>query len=131
LLDAPRRGSLVGYTTAAVLVQSGLLGMGPNNLVAKETERRELIEASCRQAIARMAECRIAAESLIASHAREYEGTLIPALNALEANVVEGNAASAIEALAAINASIGDVFPLRDFRDFDRFMQDPGKTLVL
>ncbi len=57
-------GSLVGYTTAAALVQAGLLGMGPNNLVARERECRQEIERSCRIATDRMAECKMATESI-------------------------------------------------------------------
>lgn len=124
-------GSLVGYTTAAILVQSGLLGMGPSNEVSAARRRREEIEELCRASIAKMAECRIAVESLIAADAKRYQDALLPALDSLERELITGNATTTINSLAAINEALGCVAPFQDFTAFDEFMNDPATRLKL
>jgi hypothetical protein len=124
-------GALVGYTMSAVLIQSGLLGAGPANEVAQIKERREEIERICAATIETMAECRIEIEELVAEEARVFEGTLLPALDQLEMELVSGTAAGAIESLSQINMAFGSQIPFRNFEDFDEFMLDPDTKLVL
>ncbi len=124
-------GSTVGYVTASILVQSGLLGVGPSNKVAAEKKRREEIESITAASIERMAECRIEIERLISEDAWQFEQVLMPALDNLEGQLVAGTAESAIIALAGINAALGLCVGFRDFTAFDEFMRDPDSTLIL
>lgn len=95
-------GSVVGYVTAAVLVQSGLLGIGPRNVVAQERARREEIEQSCRQAVLRMSEYRAAIEEIGAEHAGIFQCELVPRLDRFEAALF-GSDANAAESDAFIS----------------------------
>ncbi len=124
-------GSVVGYVTAAVLVQSGLLGIGPRNVVAQERARREEIEHSCRQAVLRMSEYRSAIEEIAADGSRAFQAELVPRLDRFEAALFGSDAGAAFEAVAEINLALGRALPFRDIAEFDAFMSDPDSKLVL
>lgn len=122
-------GSLVGYTTASVLLQAGMLGIGASDSV--EAARRTQVERSCQVAIARMAECRIAIEELTADQDLRYREAIVPALDKFELELIIGDGQSAIDALAQINLTLGQQLPFADFPEFDSFMLDPLTTLQL
>lgn len=124
-------GCIVGYVTAAVLVQSGLLGVGPRNIVAQEAARRSEVEGMCRQAVQRMGEYRALAESVMRDHAAEYQAQLLPALDRFELALFGSDPDVAIEQLALLNGTLGEALPFRDIAEFDDFMEDPDAKLLL
>ena len=71
-------GSLVGYTTSAVLVQSGILGVGKKNIVYIAKKRREYVEAQCLKSIELMGMYRSMFEYIGTMYANQYIEKILP-----------------------------------------------------
>jgi hypothetical protein len=117
-------GSLVGYVTASMLVESGLLGVGPANVVAEAQSRREEVEAHSLLAIAQMDVCRADLEVLLDASDQRMAQQIIPALDAFECALAAHEIADATEALGALVATFRGALPFRTLEEFDAFMDD-------
>lgn len=124
-------GSVVGYTASAILLQSGILGVGPSSIVAQARKRREEIEAMCFEVIKRMELERAQIEAVAAAHALEFEKKVLPALDIFESSMVLFQPMAAMNALADLNEGFGCQLPFRSLTEFDEFMLDQEKSLEL
>lgn len=124
-------GSLVGYSASAIMLQSGILGIGANNIVAVATRRREEIEAECFAAIERMAFYQAAADQITSEYQLQYRDQLLPSLVDFETGLMDWNPNAAIIALSRLNLALGKSLPWGSFEEFDAFMEDPDTVLKI
>lgn len=124
-------GSLVGYTTSALLVQSGILGVGRKNIVYIARKRREYIEEQCLEAVRLMEQYKNSFEQISIQYAKQYTNHILPALTLVNESFNSGNPIMAINGLAYLNECFSKELPFRRFEDFDDFMLDKNSILHL
>jgi len=71
-------GAISGYVAAAVLVESGVLGLGSNNIVTIAEERQAAIERECAAAILEMRRCQQELQQLEDSYGEGFRQTFNP-----------------------------------------------------
>ena len=124
-------GATVGYITSAALVESGILGVGPSNIVAIESRRRAEVERSCRAACARLEAYEREITQIIASDQAFRESTIVPALTSFDQAVASEDFDHATAALGSLNLALGRTLPFRTLDEFDEFMLDDDSALYL
>lgn len=124
-------GAITGYVAAAVLVESGVLGVGVNNIVAVAEERQRLVERECAVAIMQMRRCQQELEELEADYRQGFRETFEPLLEQIKTHQQAGSYGDSLVRLVRMGDALGHSLPWRSLADFDVFMQDDGLELAL
>ena len=124
-------GAISGYVAAAVLVESGVLGLGSNNIVTIAEERQAAIERECAAAILEMRRCQQELQQLEESYGEGFRQTFNPLLEELRQYQQAGLHRNSLERLVGIGDALGHALPWRGFEEFDAFMLDKEMELVL
>ena len=124
-------GSLVGYTTSALLVQSGILGVGQKSIVHMAKKRREYIESQCFQAIELMHHYKAIFAYIGERYEYQYINEVLPSLALIESAISTWDAEKAIAGLAYLNQSFAKKMKFRSFSEFDDFMINKNNKLIL
>ena len=124
-------GAISGYVAAAVLVESGVLGLGSNNIVAIAEERQAAIELECAAAILEMRRCQQELQELEESYGEGFFQTFSPLLDELEQHQQAGLHRNSLDRLVRIGDALGHALPWRSFEEFDAFMLNDEIELVL
>ncbi len=124
-------GSIVGYTTASMLVQAGVLGVGPKNLVEVSRKRREYIEKECMRAIELMSFYKIQFEAISQYFDEEYSKIFIPQIINIEHALHCYSPNEIINCIALLNESFSNKLQFRTFIEFDDFMRNPNSKLII
>ena len=124
-------GAISGYVAAAVLVESGVLGLGSNNIVAIAEERQEVIERECAAAILELRSCQEELEQLEQAYGDGFRETFSPLLDELKEHQQAGLHRNSLERLISIGNSLGRALPWQSMEEFDAFMLDDELELVL
>jgi len=124
-------GAISGYVAAAVLVESGVLGLGSNNIVAIAEERQAAIEQECAAAILEMRRCQQELQELEASFGEGFVQTFSPLLAELKQHQQDGLHGNSLDRLVRIGDALGHALPWRSIEEFDSFMLNNATELVL
>ena len=124
-------GAISGYVAAAVLVESGVLGLGSNNIVAIAEERQATIERECAAAILEMRRCQQELQQLEESYGQGFSQTFSPLLDELRQHQQAGLHRNSLDRLVRIGDALGHALPWRSFEEFDAFMLNEELELVL
>lgn len=124
-------GAVSGYVAAAVLVESGVLGLGSNNIVAIAEERQAAIERECAAAILEMRRCQQELQQLEESYGEGFRQTFNPLLDELRQHQQAGLHRNSLDRLVRIGEALGHALPWRSFEEFDAFMLNDELELVL
>ncbi len=124
-------GAVSGYVAAAVLVESGVLGLGSSNIVDIAEERQSAIERECAAAILEMACCQNELQQLQERYGHEFQEVFTPLLDELRRHQSAGLHRNSLDRLVGIGHALGVALPWKDIGDFDNFMTDEKKELVL
>lgn len=124
-------GAISGYVAAAVLLESGVLGLGSNNIVDIAQERQAAIERECVAAILEMRRCQQELQQLEESYGEGFRQTFRPLLDELRQHQQAGLHRNSLDRLVRIGDALGHSLPWRSFEEFDAFMQDNTIELVL
>lgn len=124
-------GSLVGYTTSALLVQSGILGVGKKNIVFVARKKRQYIEEQCLKAVELMGIYRSMFEHIGSVYANQYTEKILPSLSIIDDALIRGDAELAISGLAFLNENFSKKLQFRTFAEFNDFMLDKKTVLTL
>lgn len=124
-------GSLAGYAAAAILVQSGVLGIGANNIVKIAEDRRRTVEAETYRAIVRMDALRREIQDLSAAYNIQFTETILPCLDRLDQQLARWEPEAIVGSLGALNTAIGTALPWRSFAEFEDFMLDDNAVFEL
>lgn len=124
-------GAISGYVAAAVLVESGVLGLGSNNIVAIAEKRQSVIERECAAAILEMRRCQQELQQLEESYGEGFRQTFRPLLDELRDHQQAGLYRNSLERLVRIGDALGHALPWRSFEEFDAFMRNDELVLVL
>ena len=124
-------GAISGYVAAAVLVESGVLGLGSNNIMAIAEERQAAIERECAAAILEMRRCQQELQQLEESYGQGFRQTFSPLLDELKEHQQAGLHRNSLERLVSLGEALGHALPWRSFEEFDAFMLNDELELVL
>jgi hypothetical protein len=124
-------GAITGYVAAAVLVESGVLGVGVNNIVAVAEERRRVVERECAAAILQMRRCQQELNALEDEYRQGFRQTFAPLLEQIQAHQQAGRYDGSFSRLVLMGDALGRSLPWRTLEEFDDFMQDDSLELVL
>ena len=124
-------GSIVGYTASAVLLQAGILGAGPSNMVENAKKRRKEIEAMCFETVKRMELERAEIMATSKQYDLDYNQRILPAMDIFESALALSHPMAAMNALADLNEAFGSSLPFRNLKEFDEWMEDPDTVLQL
>jgi hypothetical protein len=124
-------GAISGYVAAAVLVESGVLGLGSNNIVAVAEERQAAIERECAAAILEMQLCQQELLDLEEAYGEGFRNTFSSLLDELKQHQQNGLHRNSFERLVRIGETLGHALPWSSFEEFDAFMLDDELELVL
>ena len=124
-------GAISGYVAAAVLVESGVLGLGCNNIVAIAEERQATIERECAAAILEMRRCQQELQQLEESYGQGFRQTFEPLLDELRRDQQTGLYRNSLERLVCIADALDHALPWSSFEEFDGFMLNDEQDLVL
>lgn len=124
-------GAITGYVAAAVLVESGVLGVGVNNIVAVAEERRRVVERECAAAILQMRRCQQELEALEDDYRQGFRQTFAPLLEQIQAHQQAGRYDGSLSRLVNMGDALGRSLPWRTLEEFDAFMHDSSLELVL
>jgi hypothetical protein len=124
-------GAISGYVAAAVLVESGVLGLGSNNIVAIAEERQATIERECAAAILEMRRCQQELQQLEESYGKGFSQTFSPLLDELRQHQQAGLHRNSLDRLVRIGDALGHALPWRSVEEFDVFMLNDELELVL
>lgn len=124
-------GAITGYVAAAVLVESGVLGVGVNNIVAVAEERRRVVERECAAAILQMRHCQQELDALEDDYRQGFRQTFAPLLEQIQAHQQAGRYDGSFSRLVRMGDALGRSLPWRTLEEFDAFMQDSSLELVL
>lgn len=124
-------GSTVGYFLGHMLTQSGFLALGESDIARYARQRRETIEAICREVIPAMRQHREELETLLAVHFAERKHLLTQAFDGMEAALISWDADAFTQQLEAVNKAFGQSLPFKSFDEFDVFMKDKNSVFVL
>jgi hypothetical protein len=123
-------GAVVGYTTASVLLQAGLLGSGGHSELQAVRERQKLVEAETAQTVRRMKEL-VESIEVVAQADRRLKCNWTECLGGFEASMAVWDVDAALRSLAEVNMSFHASLPFRSFTEFDALMLDPAQQLPL
>ena len=124
-------GAVSGYVAAAVLVESGVLGLGSNNIVAIAEDRQAVIERECAAAILELRRCQQELQQLEESYGEGFRQTFRPLLDELRDHQQAGLYRNSLERLVRMGDALGHALPWRRFEEFDAFMRNDELALVL
>jgi len=124
-------GAISGYVAAAVLVESGVLGLGSNNIMTIAEERQTAIERECAAAILEMRRCQQELQQLEESYGQGFRQTFSPLLDELKEHLQAGLHRNTLERLVRLGEALGHALPWRSFEEFDAFMLNDELELVL
>lgn len=124
-------GAITGYVAAAVLVESGVLGVGANNIVAAAEARRQVVERECAAAILQMQRCQKELDALEADYREGFRQTFEPLLEQIKAHQQAAQFEGSFYRLISMGDALGYSLPWRSLAEFDHFMQDDDLELVL
>jgi hypothetical protein len=124
-------GAISGYVAAAVLVESGVLGLGSTNIVAIAEERQATIERECAAAILEMRRCQHELQQLEQAYGEGFRETFRPLLDELKTHQQAGQHRNSLKRLVCIGEALDHALPWCSFDEFDGFMQNPKQRLVL
>jgi hypothetical protein len=124
-------GAITGYVAAAVLVESGVLGIGANNIVAVAEERRQAVERECAAAILQMQRCQQELDALQADYREGFQQTFEPLLEQIKAHQQAAQFEGSFYRLISMGDALGYSLPWRSLAEFDDFMLDDDLELVL
>ena len=124
-------GAITGYVAAAVLVESGVLGVGVNNIVAVAEERRRVVERESAAAILQMRHCQQELDALEDDYRQGFRQTFAPLLEQIHAHQQAGRYDGSFSRLVRMGDALGRSLPWRTLEEFDAFMQDSSLELVL
>jgi hypothetical protein len=124
-------GAITGYVAAAVLVESGVLGIGTNNIVAVAEKRRQQVERECAEAILQLRRCQQELEALEANYRQGFRETFQPLLEQIRAHQQAGRFNDTFVRLVYMGDALGYSLPWRSLAEFDDFMIDDSRELTL
>jgi len=124
-------GAITGYVAAAVLVESGVLGVGASNIVAIAEERRQHVERECAAAILQMRRCQQEIEALEADYRQGFREIFQPLLEQIRTHQQAGDFNDSFVRLVCMGEALGHSLPWRSLAEFDDFMEDDSLELVL
>ena len=124
-------GAISGYIAAAVLVESGVLGLGSNNIVTIAEERQEVIERECAAAILELRRCQEELDQLEEAYGEGFRQTFSPFLDELKVHQQAGLYRNSLERLVCIGEALGRALPWQSMEEFDSFMHDDEMELML
>lgn len=124
-------GAITGYVAAAVLVESGVLGVGINNIVTIAEERRQHVERECAAAILQMRRCQQELESLEADYRHGFHETFQPLLEQIKIHQQAGAFNDSFARLVCMGDALGHSLPWKSLAEFDDFMEDDSLNLIL
>lgn len=124
-------GAISGYVAAAVLVESGVLGLGSNNIVTIAEDRQAAIERECAAAILEMRRCQQELKQLEESYGEGFRETFSPLIEELRQHQRAGLHRNSLERLVQIGDALNHALPWRNFEEFDAFMVNDELELVL
>jgi len=124
-------GAISGYVAAAVLVESGVLGLGSNNIVDIAEERQAAIERECAAAILEMRRCQQELLELETASGEGFVQTFSPMLDELKQHQQAGLHRNSLNHLVRIGDALGHALPWRSIEEFDSFMLNDATELVL
>ena len=124
-------GAVSGYVAAAVLLESGVLGLGSNNIVTIAEERQAQIERECAASILEMRRCQQELQRLEETYGHDFQEIFAPLLDELKSHQSAGLHRNSFERLVKIGHAFGVALPWKDIDEFDTFMNDDNKDLVL
>jgi hypothetical protein len=123
-------GAVVGYTTASILVQAGVLGSGARSELEAARERQRVVEAETAKAIRAMAELSRSIDAVAAAYALE-ETQWRNSFAAVELALTDWQVGAALTALADLNRHFHAALPFRSLSEFDELMLDEDALLPL
>jgi hypothetical protein len=122
-------GSMVGYLSASMLYQSGVLALGDTVEVKIAKQRLKFVKSLCLQAIPNMQQNRAELETLIDTHFAERKDLLNSQFDGIDNAILSWNPNDLAKNLCTISEAFGQSLPFKDFEEFDHFMLDDSKTL--
>lgn len=122
-------GSMVGYLSASMLYQSGLLALGDTVEVKVAKQRRQFVESLCLQAIPNMQQNRAELDSLIDTHFAERKHLLNSQFKRVDKAILSWDPDALARSLGSISEAFGQSLPFKNFEEFDQFMLDDSKVL--
>ena len=124
-------GAISGYVAAAVLLESGVIGLGSNNIVTIAEERQAHIERECAASILEMRRCQQELLKLEETYGDDFRATFDPLLDQLREHQKAGMHRNSFMRLVGIGDSLGLALPWRSFEEFNSFMVDEEQELEL
>jgi hypothetical protein len=124
-------GAISGYVAAAVLVESGVLGLGSTNIVTIAEDRQATIERECAAAILEMRRCQEELQQLEESYGQVFRQTFSTLLDELKEHQHAGLHRNSMERLVRLGEALGHALPWSSLEEFDAFMLNDELELVL
>ena len=124
-------GAVSGYVAAAVLLESGVLGLGSNNIVTIAEERQAEIERECAASILEMISCQQELQQLEETYGEGFRKTFSPLLDELREHQKAGLHRNSLERLVGIGNAFGLALPWKSLEDFDAFILNNEQEFIL